>query len=164
MTEQDVSPADEYDPEYEPDLEAWAEEDFVTRVEFVDEWVEQRYGFVAGRHREVLQEAAIKALAPRAGVFDGDEEGGIWLTDEATAVVDRACVRACRKCETARTRLPQRLVPMRRAGCRPRERRDGSRRSTRSASRGDPSDSGDPGGAGEDDPDVAREVVAGWSL
>jgi hypothetical protein len=151
---------DEYDPEYEPDLEELAEMEFAARVELIDEWVKQHYRFATERHQEVLLEAVIKDLARRTDI----------LTDDAPGVVGRACARAWRKiaremtrpCETARTHLPQRLTHLRRAGCRPRERRDGRRRTTSSASSGD-----DPGG--DDGPgesgrrDVATPSIAGWS-
>jgi hypothetical protein len=146
----------------EPDLEALWEAEFAARVELIDEWVKQHYRFATEQHREVLLEAVIKELARCDGI----------LTDDATAVVGRACARAWRKiaremahpCEVARTRRPQRSVHVRRPTvCRPRERRDGSRRSTRSgASRGDPSDSDGPGGAGDPEREVASRV-AGWS-
>jgi hypothetical protein len=67
-----------------------------------------------------------------------------------------------RPCETTQTRRPQRLTHLRRAGCRPRERRDGSRRSTRSsASSDDPGGDPEPGEARLQD--VATPSIAGWS-
>jgi hypothetical protein len=158
----------EYDPEYEPNWEELAEHEFATEVELVEQRLYETYGFAKGQHREVLLEAGIEALARCAGpVSDGNEDGGLWLTDEAEAELDRALAREWRKIsrprKTARTRRPQRSIHMRRAGCRPRERRDGSRRTTRTASSGDDPGGGDAGGDAGDDHEHVASRIAGWS-
>jgi hypothetical protein len=163
---------DEYDDawdDWEPDEDYLIEAEIDLRRRTAELYVSDLYPFARGERREALDEAAFDALEPIAveqDLWDADGDG-CWLSAPAPTELKKALRQTWRKisrpAETARTRRPQRLAPMRRAGCRPRERRDGRRRSTRTASSGDDPGGGDPGGDAGDDPhEVARDVVAGW--
>jgi hypothetical protein len=100
------------------------------------------------------------------------EDGGWCFSEAGDAALDKAIAAEWRKitreirrpCEwepvQMRMRQGWRMSPMRRAGCRPRERRDGRRRKSSSASSGDPDEPG-PGEARLQD--VAAPSIARWS-